>query len=385
MRRTIFALALLVSLLASGCASVPDGDTLPEQQVLVPDTEGIESPLYENVSLEGSQTLRILDVNGEWALCAVEDWYRDAAGQVREQGFQYLTRELLIISYESGSIAVRFPWEGNRYCADGVLLQDHAVIYAAVDLDGGSPEPYQLTLQTGADNSIPLSLSGTCIAWDGLELARLSGREAVCSYWDRSKGVYGLSKVDLDGGIEPLLSNPITEADSFTATRLSHNGGNYLYLIEASAKETFVLGNTEGVQAQFDLPEHERLYDFCLCADGILCSSSTTDQDGRKSTDLIWRNLAGEELERSPKDPLQQMQAVGSCAFAQNPSGKIYAIAAGPSGIAAFFDSVELATAKNSAVSFFDTGLDTLLVHMQGPVPAVYVYGFQIQSIERAH
>lgn len=371
---------MLVLLLAAGCSSGPDVSA-PSETMLIPDISRIlETRLYDNVYLEGTQTLDILDVNGEWALCAVKDWYLDAAGETREQGFQYLTKALLIISCESGRIAEQFHWTGNYYCAGGVLLQNHTVIYAAVDVDGGSPAPYQLMLQTEDHTPEPISLSGTCTAWDRLELARLNDRELVCSYWDRAGATYGLSKVNIDGTIDSVLVNPITDSDAFTTTKLSHNGENYLYWISSGTETVFVLGNVEGMQAQFKLPENEQIFDCCLCEDGILSSSAITDQEGHTSTYLIWRSLAGEELERSFKEPFQQMQAVGNCAFALGSSHKIYAIATAPDKIQSFFDTVGINVTNISYASFYDTGDGKALLHIDAAIPKAYSCSFIEQS-----
>lgn len=271
-------------------------------------------PLYEELNLSEDEDVIILDVCGSALLLNVYTDYPSADAHYREEGYSSKTVHLVLYDWNTQETLLTMPIPDDHYCADGFLWGENSFVYTSISLDPTLSYPqYDIIHYDGSENIT--IVSGICSMLGSADphIVPLSDSHFAYSYFDPQTKFFGINVVSETGTITPQLTLLDDGATEHLSTDLVFHNGMYLYYAAVKEKGTFYVGTAEKIHASFSLPPTERVYQYHFLTDDLLLFTiERIGSDGASSTNVIVKDMLGNDLLTRRSDVLFRLEANGN-------------------------------------------------------------------------
>ena len=311
---------LTLMLFLQACQKQP----IEENQILEPDsvsqTEQSEFHItnYEEqksislLNLEEEDMVLIYDLNDNKILFHIYKDYKPDEEGFRETGYASYSKRLVVFDTEKDCISQEINLEKNFLCTDAIFLENQLICVYLIKNQEQEDISYEYQIVRYENDSSKLVFSSTdCVPYeDGVPwLAGLSHKNFAYSYYSYDTQKFGVNIVNEQNQITPSLSfqqNTEGKETIHLHMPLTRNKSEYLFYAAIEGKETVFIGNEEKVE-QFEIPENERIFQFCFMGENICAMMQEINENHSSNYTVMLKDRKGTTLAKTKSKLLYVM------------------------------------------------------------------------------
>lgn len=265
----IFSVAIICALcMFSGCTENNVVDNTKNEKLRLIDTA-------ELLSISESQTYDVLDFVDNKALILISDTNRKNPKDVNDQFTTTYYEKLVLLNVEILMVEKEYKIQKFGICKSALLAFDGVVLSAfAVGIDN---ELKSSIIYLGPDG-VRIIYDGNYTPFGTGPILRRCKGDVLYSYFDYSRGCFGLNKINSNFEVEPIIDFSLSEVD-YISDDLVTSASNYAYAIGEREKVTFYIG-VGNQEKKIVLPKGTRIHGFDITEQHLVVAIAPNEEGG---------------------------------------------------------------------------------------------------------